>query len=192
MLNPPTPPPFPLYVRTALPADLERLAALRAGAAAWIARTHGSPQWSAPYDAEHGLALIARGVTAVAALEPDGAVIATVTLRPTVRSRLWTPEELARPARYFSRFTVDREHAGRGIGARLGDWARWRTALAGAQVLRANARSDNTALHAYYRAHGWRWVRTVPGSLSGALFERPASPVRPPEVHETGHRPLPP
>ncbi|MEU3567567.1 GNAT family N-acetyltransferase [Kitasatospora sp. NPDC036755] len=175
-----------LYVRPAVPADLPRLAALRAEAAAWIALEHGSAQWSSPYDSERGLALIARGATAVAALAPSGEAVATVTLRPAGSPRLWTEEELARPARYLSSFTVDRRYAGHGIGARLGDWAAWRAARSGAALLRVNVWSDNTALHAYYRAQGWRWVRTVPGSRSGALFERAARAAAPPHVHEAG------
>ncbi|MEU1288185.1 GNAT family N-acetyltransferase [Kitasatospora sp. NPDC005856] len=179
-----SPPPSPLYVRAAVPADLPRLAALRAEAAAWIALEHGSAQWSSPYDPERGLALIARGATVVAALAPHGEAVATVTLRPTGSPRLWSGEELARPARYLSSFTVDRRYTGHGIGARLGDWAAWRAARAGADLLRVNVWSDNTTLHAYYRAQGWRWVRTVDGSRSGALFERATTAAPPPRVHE--------
>ncbi|MFI2611220.1 GNAT family N-acetyltransferase [Kitasatospora sp. NPDC018619] len=182
-----SPPPAALYLRAAVPADLPRLAALRAEAAAWIALEHGSAQWSAPYDAERGLALIARGATVVAAAQPYGEALATLTLRPAGSPRLWSEEELAVPARYLSSFTVDRRHAGRGVGARLADWAAWRAARAGAGLLRVNVWSDNAALHAYYRARGWRWVRTAPGSRSGALFERPTdAAARPPGVHETG------
>ncbi|WP_188296026.1 GNAT family N-acetyltransferase, partial [Streptomyces sp. CBMA156] len=152
--------PVPLYVRAAVPADLPRLAALRAQAAAWIARDHGSAQWSSPYDAERGLALVAAGATVVAATAPRGEAVATLTLRPAGSPRLWSGEELAVPARYLSSFTVDRRYAGQGVGARLGDWAAWRAARAGAGLLRVNVWSDNTALHAYYRARGWRWVRT--------------------------------
>ncbi|MGW3075574.1 MULTISPECIES: GNAT family N-acetyltransferase [unclassified Kitasatospora] len=172
--------PVALYLRLAVAADLPRLAALRAEAAAWIALEHGSAQWSSPYDPQRGLALIARGATVVAALAPRGEAVATVTLRPTGSPRLWSGEELALPARYLSSFTVDRRYAGQGIGARLGDWAAWRAARAGAGLLRVNVWSDNTALHAYYRARGWRWVRTVAGSRSGALFERATVAVAPP------------
>ncbi|MFE4517096.1 GNAT family N-acetyltransferase [Kitasatospora sp. NPDC056783] len=175
-----------LYVRAARPGDLPRLAALRAEAAAWIALEHGSAQWSSPYDPERGLALIARGATVVAALEPRGEAVATVTIRPTGSPRLWSVEELACPARYLSSFTVDRRHAGRGVGARLGDWAAWRAGRSGARVLRVNVWSDNAALHAYYRARGWRWVRTAPGSRSGALFERATAAVAPAGVREAG------
>ncbi|MFF2629548.1 GNAT family N-acetyltransferase [Kitasatospora griseola] len=186
-------PPFPLYVRPALAADLGRLAELRSAAADWIARTHGSRQWSDPYNARRGLALIARGATVVAMPEPAGEVVATLTIRPVGSARLWTAEELAFPAAYLSAFAVDRRYAGRGVGGRLNDWARWRAARAGAQVLRVNVWSDNTALHAYYRTHGWQFVRAVPTSRSGALFELPLSPrpLPPPLVHEQGELPLP-
>ncbi|MFG3226780.1 GNAT family N-acetyltransferase [Kitasatospora sp. NPDC048194] len=182
--------PAPLYLRAAVPADLDRLAALRADAAAWIGREHGSTQWSTPLNAENALASIERRATVVAMLAPEGPPIATLTVRPTGSSRLWTAEELARPAHYVSRFTVDRRHAGRGIGARLTDWARWRAARAGAELVRANAWSDNTALHAYYRANGWRLVRIVEGVRSGALLEVPVRRTPAAEVHELGTAPL--
>jgi GNAT superfamily N-acetyltransferase len=182
--------PPPLYVRAAVPADLDRLAVLRAEAAAWIADRHGSQQWSDPFDAARSLVWIERGATVMALLEPDGEPVATVTDRPTGSRLLWTPQELAEPARYFSRFTVDREYAGQGIGTRLADWARWRAAGAGARLVRANAWSDNAGLHAYYRAYGWQWVRTVTGSHSGALFEMPVRHTPPRSVHELGEIPL--
>ncbi|GAA2250972.1 MULTISPECIES: GNAT family N-acetyltransferase [Kitasatospora] len=182
--------PPPLYVRAAVPADLDRLAALRTEAAAWIARQHGSRQWSDPFDATRSLVWIERAATVVALLEPDGEPVATVTDRPTGSRLLWTPQELADPARYFSRFIVDRRYAGRGIGAHLTDWARWRAAGAGAELVRTNAWSDNAGLHAYYRAHGWQWVRTVTGNRSGALFEMAVRRSRPRCVHELGEIPL--
>ncbi|MFD8478263.1 GNAT family N-acetyltransferase [Kitasatospora sp. NPDC059673] len=180
--------PFPLYLRAAVAADLERLADLRGAAADWIARVHGSPQWSDPYNARRGLARIGRGATVVAIPEPDGEAIATLTLRPAAGSGLWTAEERSCPAGYLSGFVVDRRYAGRSVGTRLLDWARWRAARAGALVLRANVWSDNTSLHAYYRAHGWHSVRTVAGSRSGSLFELPLRPPPPPppQVHELG------
>ncbi|MER7753154.1 GNAT family N-acetyltransferase [Kitasatospora sp. NPDC097643] len=187
---PPGPEPRPLYLRTAVPDDLDHLAALRAGAATWLAHAHGSRQWSDPYDAARGLLWIRHGATVVALLEPDGEPAATVTDRPTGGTRLWTATERARPARYLSRFTVDRRHAGQGIGARLTDWLAWRAAEAGTELLRLNAWTDNTDLHAYYRSRGWRRVRTVEGVRSGALFELPAGGPHPPEIHELGPIPL--
>ncbi|MGF1426674.1 GNAT family N-acetyltransferase [Kitasatospora sp. LaBMicrA B282] len=182
--------PPPLHVRAAVPADLDRLAALRAGAAAWIAREHGSPQWSEPLDAAHALGWIECGATVVAMLEPGGEPIATLTDRPSGSPRLWTPAELTAKARYFSRFTVDRRYAGRGIGARLADWARWRAALAGAELVRANAWRDNPGLHAYYLGYGFRLVRTVEGHRSGAVLEMPVRRTPAAGVHEVGEVPL--
>ncbi|MFF0298521.1 GNAT family N-acetyltransferase [Kitasatospora sp. NPDC004614] len=184
--------PFPLYVRAALASDLERLAALRGAAADWIARVHGSRQWSDPYDARRGLARIGRGATVVAMPEPDGEVLAALTIRPSAGSGLWTEEERACPAGYLSGFMIDRRYAGRSVGTRLIDWTRWRAASAGALVLRANVWSDNTSLHAYYRARGWQLVRTVAGSRSGSLLELPLRPPPPPppQVHELGELPL--
>ncbi|MGW4898398.1 N-acetyltransferase family protein [Kitasatospora sp. NPDC004240] len=164
----------PLHLRAAVPEDLPVLADLRAQAAEWVAREHGVPQWSTPFNAKRARRWIARGATVMALLEPDGAPVATASLLARGDRRRWTPEELAVPARYLAKIVVDRDCAGLGIGTLLTDWARRRAHRAGAQVVRIDAWSDNPALHARHRAHGWRWVRTVPGLRSGALFELPA------------------
>ncbi|WP_406193819.1 GNAT family N-acetyltransferase [Kitasatospora sp. NBC_01560] len=167
-------PPPVLYVRAAVPEDAELLARWRREAAAWVARRHGNRQWSGPDRPERRLALIGQGATVLALLAPDGPPVATCTVRAHGSRRRWTDEERTVPARYLRASTVDRAHAGRGIGRLLHEWAAHRAASAGAAVLRLDARTDNPALHGYYRCCGWRYLRTVPGIASGALFETPA------------------
>jgi GNAT superfamily N-acetyltransferase len=182
----------PLYLRTAVPADLDRLIRWRAQVAEWVARKNGSTQWSTPLDTELALARIEQGATVMAMLEPDGEPVATRSVLPTGDPALWTAEELAVPARYLAKFTVDRRYAGRGIGTLLTDWARRRAHRAGAEVVRLDAWTDNPGLHAYHRGYGWRQVRTVPGPVSGVLFEMPVlTDPFDPAVREVGDIVLP-
>ncbi|AUY47818.1 GNAT family N-acetyltransferase [Streptomyces sp. CB01881] len=184
-------PPLVLYLRAAVPEDAELLARWRREASAWVAGRHGNPQWSGPDRPERRLALIEKGATVLALLEPDGPAVATCTICPRGSRRRWTAEERAVPARYLRKSIVDRAHAGRGIGRLLHEWAGHRAAGAGAVVLRLDARSDNPGLNRYYRSCGWRYLRTVPGMASGALFETPAL-LRPGlPVHELGTIRLP-
>lgn len=180
-----------LYVRTAVRDDLDTLDRWREETAAWLARRHGSEQWSTPSRPTRRLAWMEQGATVMAQLEPDGDPVATCTLLPVGSARLWTPEELLVPARYLRRINVDRAYGGRGIGATLLAWARSRSARAGARVVRLNAWSSGLRLHAYYTDHGWRRLRTVPGLRSGALFEAAALARPDLPVHELGELSLP-
>ncbi|WP_179023659.1 GNAT family N-acetyltransferase [Streptomyces sp. IMTB 2501] len=181
----------PLYVRRAVPEDLEVLRRWRREAAGWLAARHGSDQWSKPFRPKLTLALIQQGATMMAMLEPEGEPVATLTLVPHGHPRLWTTDELAVPARYLRKAIVTRAHAGHGIGATLQHWARARAAADGAQVVRLTAWTDNAGLHAYYLDQGRRHVRTVPGIPAGALFENTESPEQGLPVYEVGKIRLP-
>jgi GNAT superfamily N-acetyltransferase len=84
---------------------------------------------------------------------------------------LWTPEELAEPARYVSKANVVRDQAGRGIGATLLEWTRQKAAENGAKVVRIDVWTTNERMHDFYRRLGFQYLRTVPDTNSGALFE---------------------
>ncbi|MEU2871627.1 GNAT family N-acetyltransferase [Streptomyces olivoreticuli] len=181
----------PLYVRRAVPEDLETLRGWRSEAAEWLARRHGSAQWAKPFRPRITLALIKQGATLMAMLEPHGEPVATCTLQPHGNPRLWTAEELAVPARYLRKVLVTRRQAGRGIGASLQHWVRARAAADGARLVRAGAWSDNAGLHAYYHSQGWHHVRTVPGVPAGALFETSAVALPDLPVYEVGETGFP-
>lgn len=54
----------------------------------------------------------------------DGPVpAATITIDRSPRPDLWNQAELARPALYAHKLTVERAYAGTGLGAELLDWA---------------------------------------------------------------------
>ena len=163
-----------LYLRHAVDADLDLILAWRTRTAAWIAEAHGSDQWQVPYPRD---VLVERlDDTYMAMLTPDHSEpVATITVSQWADPELWTPEELAVSARYLYKANVVREHAGTGIGRTLVRWGIDRAAREGAEVVRCDVWSTNNALQNYYTNLGFRHIRTVPGTNSGALFECPAS-----------------
>jgi GNAT superfamily N-acetyltransferase len=104
----------------------------------------------------------------------DGEVVAMMALIAP-EAEFWTPEELAEPQTYISRFFVV-EH-GKGYGAALLEAVVARARLEGKHWVRLNCWSTNTKLHDYYIAQGFEYVRTcaIPGRMSGALFQREIS-----------------
>jgi len=165
-----------LYVRRGRREDIDTIYEWRWATAAWLARTHDTDQWSTPYPRANLENWVDRGETFMASLEPDGEPVATITSSSEGDPQLWTPEELTRPARYVSKANVTRAHAGRDIGATLFAWARHTAAEAGAEVVRIDVWSTNEKLQDLYRRRGFRYLRTVPNTNSGALFEMPARP----------------
>lgn len=162
-----------LYLRHAVDADLDTILAWRTRTAAWIAAAHGSDQWQVPYPRE---VLVERlPDTYMAMLAPSSEPVATITVSPWADPELWTQEELAMPARYLYKANVTREHAGTGIGRTLILWGIDRAAREGAKVVRCDVWSTNVALQDYYKRLGFRHIRTVSGTNSGALFEQQAT-----------------
>lgn len=164
-----------LYVRRARREDIDTIYEWRHETAVWLAKTHGTDQWSVPYPRSIIENWVDRGETFMAALEPDGQAIATITSSSEGDPKLWTPDELARPARYVSKANVVRAQANRDIGATLFAWARHLASEAGAEVMRIDVWSTNEKLQDLYRRRGFRYLRTVPGTNSGALFEMPSA-----------------
>jgi ribosomal protein S18 acetylase RimI-like enzyme len=162
-----------LYVRKARREDIDTIYKWRYETAAWLAEKYGTDQWSTEYPREKLEHWVDRGETYMVSLEPDGEPIATITSSSEGDPELWTPEELAEPARYVSKANVVREQAGRGIGATLLAWTRHKAAEEGAKCVRIDVWTTNTRLQAFYRQLGFEHLRTVPvtSTGSGALFE---------------------
>lgn len=163
-----------LYLRRAVPADVDRLLIWRRETAAWLAAAVRSDQWSTPYPRERLEMWVERGDTVMASLSPNSEPVATITVSAWADPALWTAEDLRVPARYLYKASVIREHAHRGIGRCLILWARNRAASEGVDVVRCDVWTTNLRLHDYYKAQGFRHLRTVPAVTSGALFEIPA------------------
>ena len=160
-----------LYVRRADSRDAEQVEALLAEASTWLA-SRGVP-WlrDGPGPVPER---IARGEVWAVRAQPDGPLIATVSIDEVPDPELWG--EQPPDALYVHRLAVTRAYAGRGIGSLLLDFAGDYTARAGRPWLRLDANKSNARLQAYYAANGFRHVRTVdlPHRISGALFEREA------------------
>ncbi|WP_432020641.1 GNAT family N-acetyltransferase [Streptomyces sp. 1222.5] len=142
----------------ARPRDLPTLLAFREEAAAWLSRV-GTDQWQRPYPAGKLLATIEAGV--VFMVRDGDTTAATITLTPDAEEGLWTERELREPSLFVNKLTVARTHAGRNVGGRLLDWAGSRAYCAGAQWLRLDAWTTNTALQLYYLRQGFGYIRTV-------------------------------
>jgi hypothetical protein len=104
-----------LYVRKARREDIDTTYKWRHETAAWLAEKYGTDQWSTDYPREKLEHWVDRGENYMVSLEPDGEPIATITSSSEGDPELWTPEELAEPARYVSKANVVRDQAGRGI-----------------------------------------------------------------------------
>jgi GNAT superfamily N-acetyltransferase len=165
-----------MIVVRAEPEDLARLIKFRTDTAAWL-RPKGIDQWSLPFPPEQMAASIARGEVFLFKEHVSADAAATVTLDREADDLLWTPKEQLADALYVHKLTVDRAHAGSGLGARILDWAGNRAALAGARWLRLDAWTTNPQLQAYYLNLGFQHVRTVEDPEvggSGWVAQRPA------------------
>lgn len=113
-----------------------------------------------------------------------GEIIGTVTVETAGDSDFWSREELNDPAAYVSKLAVRRDRAGENLGQLLLDWAGDHAYRYGCDYLRLDAWKSNERLHAYYLAHGWKYIRTaeVPGRKSGALFQIGALPLTRPKI----------
>ena len=107
---------------------------------------------------------------------------ATVTCGRGGNRKLWTQRERNEPALYISRLIVARRQAGRGVGASLINWAGLRGRDWDAQFIRIDVWTTNHGLQNYYKAQGFRHVRTYdfddPWDYpSAALFQKPTNEI---------------
>jgi GNAT superfamily N-acetyltransferase len=114
-----------MRITRATPDDLDTLVAFRDQAAAWLA-SRGIDQWQEPWPTEDlmvegMLRNIQAGETFI--VWDDDKPAATITINRWAKPELWTEQERAEPALYAHKVTVDRAHAGQGLGAELLDWA---------------------------------------------------------------------
>jgi GNAT superfamily N-acetyltransferase len=168
-------------VRLAALDDMEATIGLFDEASVWL-RNKGTDQWAAPWPTKHArnkriFEGIAHGITW--AVEFNDRLVGTVTCGKEGNPQLWDQAESHEPAVYLSRLIVCRSHAGRGIGAALINWAgqhgrrEWNACW-----IRADAWTNNSGLHTYLEAQGFRLVRIHPFSNhvefpSAALFQKP-------------------
>jgi GNAT superfamily N-acetyltransferase len=101
--------------------------------------------------------------------------VGTITADPE-DDPVWPAEWQREPAVYVRRLVVDREYAGRRLGAALLDWAGLTARRHyGAGWIRVGLWRTNQALHAYYDRQGFTLcgMSTDPDCPCGALFQKP-------------------
>ncbi len=154
----------------------------------WL-QTKCTDQWGEPWpDREARDERVLRGLhegNTWIAEDHRGIPVATITYREHANELLWTEEQQRTPAAYVSRLIVDRNFAGRGIGAALNDWAGLRASREwGAEWIRIDVWTTNDALQNYYEKRGFISSGTIdfPAELprherypSAALFQKPIS-----------------
>jgi ribosomal protein S18 acetylase RimI-like enzyme len=178
-----TPPTY--RIRPAEPDDQAEILRLIGSSAAWLRERKNTDQWTRPWPNRYDRdARIAQGITdglTWMVQDGDGALTGTVTCREHGNDKLWTPAEMAERAAYVSRLIISRDHAGLGIGAALIHWAAARAVDGwGADWIRVDVWTTNSALHRYYKDLGFEHMRTLdfpdPWEYpSAALFQKPAA-----------------
>jgi len=179
-------------VRRAQLSDMPAIIGLIDEAASWLRSEVGTDQWQRPWpDREARDQRIYRGIKSGRTWvvedgsrpgDPPGRLAATVTCGRGGNKKLWTQRERQVPALYISRLIVSRRHAGRGLGAGLIDWAGLRSRDWNAQFIRIDVWTANNELQNYYKAQGFRHVRTYdfddPWEYpSAALFQKPTKEI---------------
>ena len=138
-----------LDVRRAGPEDVDEIVAVLSEAARWLL-ARGIRQWPDPFPRERVERLVGRGDFYLASL--DGEPAATLAL-------LWSDPafwgEQPEDAGYVHALAVKRTHAGRGLGARLLDWAEAQVVARGRTYLRLDCLAENDALRRFYEAQGF-------------------------------------
>lgn len=167
-------------ITQATTADQEIVTSLIEDRAAWLRANKKTAQWQIPWPNSHGRDHrirhgLERGATWIA--WDDGWPAATVTIHLEGNPDLWTEVERKTEAVYLHRLVVHQMHQGRGIGAKLIDWAvkKGRKLNRHVESVRLDTWADNQELHAYYLNQGFtfRGIRPTPDRCpSCALFER--------------------
>ena len=181
-----------LQVRRAQPQDMTAIIGLIDEAARWLAREVGTDQWQRPWpDRAARDQRIYRGIKSGRTWmvedgsrpeDAPGRLAGTVSCGRGGNKKLWTQRERNEPALYISRLIVSREQAGRGVGAALIDWAGLRGRSWGAQFIRIDVWTTNNELQNYYKAQGFRHVRTYDLDYpwdypSAALYQKPTNEI---------------
>jgi ribosomal protein S18 acetylase RimI-like enzyme len=178
-------------IRPAELSDMPAIIGLIDDAASWLHAEKGTDQWQRPWpDLMARDQRIRRGLKVGRTWivedpsEPVDSLrrlVGTVSCGRGGNKKLWTLRERKEPAVYLSRLIVSRQHADRGVGAGLINWASLRGIRQwGAECTRLDVWTTNLGLQAYYKAQKFAHVRTCefddPWEYpSAALFQRPAA-----------------
>ena len=179
-------------IRRAQPQDMASIIGLIDEAASWLGREVGTDQWQRPWpDRAARDQRIYRGIKSGRTWmaeddshreEDPRRLVGTVTCGRGGNKKLWTQRERNEPALYISRLIVSRRQAGLGVGAALINWAGLRGRAWDAEFIRIDVWTTNNELQNYYKAQGFRHVRTDdledPWDYpSAALFQKPTNEI---------------
>ncbi len=180
-------------IRPAQKSDMRAIIGLIDEAARWLNAEKGTDQWQRPWpDLAARNQRIRRGIKrhrtwiVEDCSEPaDGTrrLVGTVSCGRGGNRKLWTLRERNEPAVYISRLIVNRQHASRGIGAALINWAGLRGLRNwDAQWIRVDVWTTNEELQAYYKAqkftHLKTWTFDDPWEYpSAAVFQKPTAEI---------------
>jgi ribosomal protein S18 acetylase RimI-like enzyme len=181
----------PLYIRRAQPKDLDTITGMIEDAKARL-RELGTDQWSTDWADRHGHRRrdrvkhsLAEGTTWLALfayqhpVRPVVLPVATVTIEKTANPAGWAGfDRVAEPAVYLGRLVTADGFGGLHIGSAMLDWAGRRGVdRYGAQWIRIDVWTTNSALHEYYEKRGFEYCGLVPDETcpSRKLFQRQAS-----------------
>lgn len=175
---------LPMQIAPATTEHFDAVLDLIDQASAWL-RTRETDQWTAPWpDRAARDARVMRGLAGGKTwiVWDGGTAAGTVTLAAKPNPRVWSGPactcDLSRRAVYAHRLITARDYSGWGLGAQLIDWAGRRARRHyGAQWIRIDVWTTNTALHEYYIKRGFRPCGFCPdpGYPSGALFQKPVA-----------------
>jgi len=157
-------------IRGARRQDVETVAGLIDEATVWV-RELGHEQWTLPFPRDELAAAIERGEVYLG--EVNGEPVGTVTILSD-DPVYWG--ERPPDALYVHKLAVRRDHAGRGIGAAIVEWADARAAAAGRDFLRLDCLRDDPAIRAYYERLGFEHRGDLDDEARGlvlSLYERP-------------------
>lgn len=180
-----------LLLRLATENDEEAIIHLIDEAAGWL-RTKGTDQWAEPWPSTEErrrriMSSIRAGTTWI--LWDGGLPVATLTAEPHDHqhdSPVWPEEMQQDPAVYVCRLVVSRSHAGRKLGQGLLAWAGLSAMRSrNARWVRVDVWTTNEALHAYYGAQGFDFVRYADKAdnyPSAALFQKLTDKIEWPDV----------
>lgn len=163
-----------MKIRPAKPEDVATIVGWRMERSRWLAG-QGSDQWgsaglAADSFASRVRASVEEGETWIA--EHGNEPVGTIAVDRWTDAGLWTDSEIA-DALFIHRLIAPLSSKGLDVGTALIDHAEDLAISAGRRWLRLDAWTSNRQLHNFWSSHGFRHVRTVPGTPSGALFQRP-------------------
>ncbi|MBM7563448.1 GNAT family N-acetyltransferase [Paenibacillus sacheonensis] len=161
-----------ISVIQAKPADTAAVMELLVGAARWL-QSQGSTQWSALLSGDDHHDVTGHIEKGELFLFKDGEKLAGIVLLMQVPGdwdhNLWGPDGHESVV-YLHRLAINRDYAGRGLGADMVRWAETGVSFPGKTVMRLDCIASNPKLNAFYSGIGYTFKGTSPSGF--CLYEK--------------------